>query len=433
MKRMEGVIVIGAGLAGLGCARFLPGSRVFESAKYHGGHCYSHEIEGVFFDEGAHICHSQDQAWLDLICANAPDVVKIPQSRVANFWRGLWMTYPVQNHLHELPLEVKTTALQDFVLAQINRKAQEPSNYLEWCLSQYGEFLTNRFYKEYTAKYWRVPMEELATDWLSGRLLPSQVQRIIAGALASQEEKQSTFSKFHYPARRGFYNFVRPLSEGVNIVYDSRLAMIEPHKRVAHFQEGRREHYEALASSIPLPELVQMVTDAPREILESAQKLRHTQLLCVNLIIDRPDLTPHHWFYIYDPEIEVARASIPSNLAPCSVPDGQTALQAEVFRRSDESCDVDTIVKNVVQRLSGLLNFDPSTELIACVPVHVPYAYVISDHERARAVRNISEWLAQHSIFTMGMLGHWMFMWSDAAFRSGEATAQRIWRHLHEQ
>ena len=46
---MESVIVLGAGLAGLGCARELPGCRVFEAAAEVGGHAASHPLGGAWF------------------------------------------------------------------------------------------------------------------------------------------------------------------------------------------------------------------------------------------------------------------------------------------------------------------------------------------------------------------------------------------------
>ena len=114
---MQDVLWLGAGLSGLGFARELPGTRLFEARSTPGGHCAGHELEGVSFDEGAHICHSKDEQWLASVYANAKDVVKIPQSRVSNYWHGTWATYPVQNHLHDLPLEQKTRALIDLMFA----------------------------------------------------------------------------------------------------------------------------------------------------------------------------------------------------------------------------------------------------------------------------------------------------------------------------
>ena len=150
---MDGVLILGAGLSGLGCALSLPNSRIFESSSHFGGHSFSHAVGGVHFDEGAHICHSKDQAFLELLSQACPDIVKIQRSVVRNHAGGSWLTYPVQNHLNELSLDDRIRGLADFVRAQ-GQWAQRPvQNYLEWCESQYGDFLTEHFYRRYTKKY----------------------------------------------------------------------------------------------------------------------------------------------------------------------------------------------------------------------------------------------------------------------------------------
>ena len=214
---MEGVIILGGGLSGLGCALSIPQARVFEATNHSGGHCYSHNVNGVYFDEGAHICHSKDKKWLGMLEKNTEGNIKTFQSNVANYYFGKWFSYPVQNHLNELPTNMKTKALSDFFFAQINRKRAKPQNYLEWCLKEYGEFITEEFYTLFTNKYWRVPMEELGTDWLAGRLIPSQVQNIIAGALAPKIEDQSSFSQFKYPTNGGFHSFIKPMYNKLDI------------------------------------------------------------------------------------------------------------------------------------------------------------------------------------------------------------------------
>jgi protoporphyrinogen oxidase len=422
---MDGVMILGAGLAGLGCARELPGSRVFEAGKHPGGHAYSHELRGVHFDQGAHISHAKDAEFVRMICAAAREVVEIPSSVVKNLWEGDWYSYPIQNHLHELPKELRIQALTDLVLAQ-TKNAGQATDYLSWCRSQYGEFLTERFYRRYTDKYWRVDMTDLATDWLQGRLIPSQLSRIIAGAFGASPERQEAFARFRYPARGGFFGFFESLYDGLNLHYGERAVEVDVERKSVRFSSGRREYYEVLASSIPLPVLVSLIHDAPTEVQEAAERLRATQLTCVNLIVNQPALTDCHWFYIYDENIDASRVSVPGNLAPGSVPAGQTALQAEVFRVEGETTNQDHLVERTVAQMGKLLKFDAARDVVAVNHVFVPRSYVISDHARAAAVKTITEWLEEHDILTMGLYGRWQYIWSDEAFRQGTQTANRI-------
>ncbi len=423
---MDGVIVLGAGLAGLGCARDLPGCRVFEASDHSGGHAFSHRVAGVAFDEGAHICHTKDREFLELICAAAGRVVTIEPSVVRNYYQGSWLTYPVQNHLHELPLEDRIQALADLVDAHTKPHADEPNHYLAWCRAQYGRFLTDRFYRKYTAKYWRVAMDVLATDWLGGRLLPSQLPRIIRGAFEAQAEQQSTFNIFRYPARGGFFGFFEPLYADIDVTHNARAVEVDPAGKLVTFHTGRTEHYDHLASSMPLPELIRITKDVPAALRELAAGLRHTQLLCVNILVKKPQLTNNHWFYIYDEDIDVARVSVPSNLSGESLPPEWTALQAEVFRRDDEALPIDVLLERAAAQVARILDFNPVSEIASLSHVPVPHAYVLSDHRRAAIVAALREWLEERDIFPMGLFGRWKYIWSDEAFRQGRQVAQLI-------
>lgn len=420
----DGVIVLGAGLAGLGCARDLPGCRVFEAAPHPGGHAYSHHMGGVHFDQGAHISHSKDEEFVRLTAAAAGEVVTISPSVVKNHSRYGWHGYPVQNHLADLPLADRARALTEIVEAQA-RSAADPADYREWCLAQYGPYLTETFYDSFTAKYWRVPTAELATDWLGGRLLPSQLPRIVRGAFGLPDESQAVFAKFRYPARGGFFGFFEPLYRDLPVHYRERAVEIDARRKRVAFASGRVEGYETLVSTVPLPKLVGLVKDAPAEVQSAAARLRHTQLLCVNLVVDRPRVTDCHWFYAYDRDVEFSRVSVPSNLAPGSVPAGRSALQAEVFRRCDEPLDPAPLAERAAAQLGEMLGFGPN-EVREAGHVLVPHAYVISDRHRAAAVGQLRAWLADRDILTAGLYGRWKYIWSDEAFRQGRETAAEV-------
>jgi protoporphyrinogen oxidase len=423
---MDGLVILGAGLAGLGCALEAPGSRIYEAKPHVGGHAASHDLGGVSFDEGAHICHSKDPEFLELIGRSTVPHVSIAPSVVRNSWCGSWVGYPVQNHLHELPIDLRIKALSDLVQAFAAPSADAPANYRQWCLRQYGPTLTHEFYERFTSKYWRVAMEDLATDWLGGRLLPSQLERVIEGAFRAPSDGQAVFTTFRYPQRGGFFGFFADMYRGLPLQLNQRAVEIDALGRTITFASGIRKSYEAMASSIPLPELVRITKDIPGRLQELAKGLRHTQLLCVNLLVNRPQLTDCHWFYVYDEAIDASRVSVPSNLSPTSALDGVTALQAEIFRRDDEPLEVEALTERTVNQLAALLNFDPGRDVMNVAAVPVRYSYVISDHRRASIVQELCEWFEARRIFPMGLYGRWKYIWSDAALLDGRRTARRI-------
>jgi protoporphyrinogen oxidase len=340
------------------------------------------------------------------------------------------MRYPVQNHLCELPLDERTQALIDLVMANMNRNPEAVGNYDDWCRSQYGEYLTNHFYQEFTRKYWRLSMQELATDWLGGRLIPAIIPSIIRGAFSTQIEKETSFSEFRYPTHGGFFKFFKSLYDDVNIQFNERAIEIDIKKKELVFESGRMENYTILASSIPLPELIAIIKDVPLAVRKAAELLRYTKLICVNMIINRPNLVPFHWCYVYDKNILPARISFPSNLFQIVASHGVSTLQAEIFRRYNESWDVDSIIENTVKQMADLFKFNVKAELQLAVPNIIPYAYVISDFNRKKSVEYIVSWLEQNNIYCMGLYGKWAYIWSDLAYNSGVETARKIKEQL---
>lgn len=416
------VAVLGAGLAGLGFARHWPGCRVFEAESEPGGHARSHEFGGAWFDRGAHICHSQDEAWLQLVTAAAP-LHEMTKSTVLNHKADRWFAYPVQNHLFDLPEADRETALADFLAAQEKYRGREPKNYEEWCRFQYGDFLLENFYRLYTAKYWHVPMAELGTDWLGGRLLPSQVTNIVAGAQGAVEEKQAVFRTFRYPRRGGFFAMLAHLADGVDVRLNKRAAQVDARQRTVAFADGTEEGYDALVSTIPLPELAGMIPDAPADVRAAAEKLRALRQYCVNLVVDRERLSPANWFYVYDPEIEISRVSFPYSLSGEQT--GKSAIQAEIFQPQAARPDEGALLEKAVADLGRLLKFPASAVKAAEIRCY-PRSYMVSDLDRAAAVRHVRDWLRGRGIETTGLFGAWEYVWSDRAFAGGRALAQAL-------
>ncbi len=416
------VIVLGGGLAGLGFARHAPGSRIFEADSEPGGYARSHELAGTWFDQGAHICHSQDKDWLDLVCAKTP-MHEMTKSVVLNHKAGHWFSYPVQNHLANLSKPDCDAALKDFLQAQEQYKGQTPKNYEEWCRFQYGDFLLENFYRLYTEKYWHVPMAELATDWLGGRLLPSQVENILAGAKGHQEEKQAVFNKFRYPKQGGFFGMLKPLVDGVNLQLNKRAVEVNTTSQRVYFSDGTVEDFDTLVSTIPLPQLVAMISDAPESVREAAGKLRALRHYCVNLIVEQTPLSPANWFYVYDPEIAISRVSFPLSLS--GLHRAQTAIQAEIFVPGDARPDEEAMRDRALADLACLLKFS-EPDVLAVEIRCMPFSYVVSDLNRAGAVSHVRDWLSLQGIETAGLFGNWAYIWSDRAYASGRDAAKAM-------
>ena len=64
-------------------------------------------------------------------------------------------------------------------------------------------------------------------------------------------------------------------------------------------------------------------------------------------------------------------------------------------------------------------------EVIHKSVIFAPFANVIFDHDRPKALEIVHGYLDEVEIGYCGRYGDWAYIWTDQAFKSGEEAAQR--------
>ena len=107
--KLAEIAILGSGMAGFGAASRLDAETglrpvVYEQSAYFGGHTASFRDEnGFLFDLGPHISFTKDPRIQDLFAKNVDQKYESLQINLNNYWRGHWVTHPVQLHLNALP------------------------------------------------------------------------------------------------------------------------------------------------------------------------------------------------------------------------------------------------------------------------------------------------------------------------------------------
>jgi len=192
---------------------------------------------------------------------------------------------------------------------------------------------------------------------------------------------------------------------------------------------GKEIGYDHLISSVPLPELIQLIPGAPADIIEATEKLACTEVVVVSLGINRSDIIDAHWTYFYDRDIFFTRLSTPHLQSPNNVPYGCGSLQAECYYskkyrpldRSPEDC-IEPVIKDLHR--CGLLKEED--KILFKKAMHFKYANVIFDLERAKNLALVHGYLDDLGIAYCGRYGLWAYIWTDQSFLSGEYSAQEI-------
>jgi protoporphyrinogen oxidase len=179
---------------------------------------------------------------------------------------------------------------------------------------------------------------------------------------------------------------------------------------------------------VPLPDLIQMIHGAPRDIVDASRRLACSTCVLVNLGIDRQDLSQAHMTYFYDEDICFTRLGFPHMLSPLNAPRGMGNIQAEVYfsekyKPLTGSPDdwIDPVIRDL--RRCGLLR--ENDRILSKQTMLLRYANIIFDLERADALKTVHGYLDDLGIAYCGRYGEWGYMWTDESFKSGEQAAER--------
>jgi UDP-galactopyranose mutase len=177
MSRKYDALVIGAGLAGATAARILAEKGrsvlVIEKNSQVGGNCYDEiTAEGITMHRfGPHIFHTNNQDVWNFVNRFSP--FRLFQHRVLSYVDGQLLPFPInRDTLCQLyGLEMSVREVPAFLAAEVSSSTfnQPPLNFRDAVVAQVGEYLYEKFFKNYTMKQWDTDPAELSAE-IAGRI-----------------------------------------------------------------------------------------------------------------------------------------------------------------------------------------------------------------------------------------------------------------------
>lgn len=118
MKMNNPVLILGAGISGLGAAYKLScnGQQtvVLEKDTTYGGLCGNFTIDGFRFDRFVHFSFAKDEQVNRIFMDGAGEVFRhVPNAY--NLYQGIWIKHPAQNNLYPLSQKMKDAVVRDFL------------------------------------------------------------------------------------------------------------------------------------------------------------------------------------------------------------------------------------------------------------------------------------------------------------------------------
>ena len=430
---MPNVVILGSGMAGFGAAYRLHAQGLtpvmYDKNAYHGGHTASFRSDsGFVFDVGPHISFTKDPRIQGLFADSVDQQYETVQINLNNYWRGHWPRHPVQLHLHGLPEDVIVKVIADFV-EQRQAPDRPVRNYADWLLSSFGRTFAELFPMQYTRKYHLTTADNMSTDWLGPRIYRPSLEEMLRGALSPSSAHVHYITHFRYPSEGGFVSYLKKFVPLGSLRFNHELVSLDPRTRELRFSNGAVAHYDALVSSVPLPELVRMIHGAPRDVLDAARRLACSTCVLVNVGVDRKDLSDAHITYFYDEDICFTRLGFPHMLSATNTPPGTGSIQAELYfsdKYKPLTGSPDDWIEPVITdlRRCGLLREED--RILFSSAMLVRYANIIFDLDRAAALETVHGYLDDLGIAYCGRYGDWGYLWTDESFKSGEAAAQKV-------
>jgi UDP-galactopyranose mutase len=474
------VAVIGAGPTGLSAAYHLGrDSILLEQADRVGGWCRSIEDTGFTFDMAGHIMFSNDPYVHEMYQLLLGDNVHWQDREAWIYSKKVFTRYPFQGALYGLPPEVIKECIVGAIEARfgsltakkpaadkgtngdytgperrgmfeplmkangsrkprtytgaerrLNAHKGSPKNFEEFIYKVWGRGIAKHFAIPYNQKLWAVPLEEMETSWLGGRVPLPNLEEMIEGALSQSPKPMGPNARFGYPLRGGFQalmNGFLPHLEG-ELRLQTRVVAVSPSRHTLTLSDGTVVPYEFLISTMPLPALIQVMgNEAPADVRKAAAGLRHVSVRCVNIGVGRENLTEKHWIY-YPEDPVFHRIFVQGNASPHCNPPGGFGLTCEITYSEAKPlpCDGDALIQRCIEDCHRVGFFQPGDPIWAANQVDMPVAYVVYDHNRARNVSVIREWLSAQDIVLAGRYAEWEYYNSDHAFIAGKKAAEQV-------
>jgi len=448
----EHVIILGAGPAGLATGHEITrhGGKVtvLERNDFIGGLCRTIESQGYKFDLGGHRWFTKNEElnkWFrDLM---GDEIVMVERtSRI--FYSGKYFYYPIRfGDIFKKtgPFTIMHAGFAFFWAMFKQAIFKRPIvNMKQAYTSQFGSKLYEMFFRQYTEKVWGLPCDKLSSDWVSQRSKGLSIWTVVREALMKKDKSQvaSLIDEFMYP-RYGYVRVPERMAEdivekGNDVHLEATVTGVIMHAdndyEVIYQKDGQEHSIRGtdVVSTIPLGVLVKILKPGcSDEIRKIASSLVFRDLITVNVMIKKKQVSLDTWLYIQDSDILFGRMHEPKNWSKDMVPDDEhTSLVLECFCTfGDEIWNLtdDEIRERCVSDLVNKLKFIDEDEVEGASIIRTREAYPVYDMQYTKNTQALLNFLESFThLHISGRGGTFRYNNSDHSIEMGLLLGRKL-------
>ncbi|MGQ0637377.1 MAG: FAD-dependent oxidoreductase [Planctomycetaceae bacterium] len=342
MKNGTKLTILGGGPAGLALGYYAQKSGidfgVYEAAGRVGGNCVTLQHGEFRFDSGAHRFHDKDPevtAEIQQLVGDDLRRIEVP----SQIWHaGRFVDFPLSPlNLFQALGPISFTRAGFSLLRGRMERSLPTVSFLDFAVRTYGRDIASRFLLSYSEKLWGAPCDLLSPQICGARLKGLGLTSLVIEALRGNRAKTEHLDGAFYYPRTGYGAIVERLADACG---DERVRLRSRITRLHHrgnrieaieINGAERVPVDEVACTLPLGLLLQLLHPAPpADILESARKLRHRNVVLVAIFLNREQVSPNGSIYFPDPAFPFTRVYEPKNRSLEMAPPGKTSLIAEI-------------------------------------------------------------------------------------------------------
>ncbi|MBN2053893.1 FAD-dependent oxidoreductase [bacterium] len=432
----DGVVVVGAGIAGLTIAQILAENKipvtVVERCEAVGGLARSFRYGDCIFDIGPHRFHSDNQAVISYIRKILPNELEDIPRKSGVWFFGKYYDWPLgPMTILRLPRRILLRVCRDLV-SLLSRRG-EITSFEAHIVNMFGGTLYDTFFKDYTTKFLGITPDRTHADWaktgIDRAIIDERLQMKTLWQLIFSLFRPQPDTRFLYPTG-GIGRFCDALAErltacgGTIITGAPVTGLRHDQDRISGVQLADRPFLPAshVVWTAPLPLLARFTGTEPTD-------LRYLAMVIYNLVLDQPHRMRYQWCYYGDFDLIFNRISDPSAFSVSTAPPGKYPLCVEITTGIDSAIwnDPGICRAELVEQLARVKLIDSPETVQEFHWERIPDSYPVYDIEYPEKLRVLTERLNRFSNLTMaGRTGLFWYNNMDHSMENAFTTARRL-------